>query len=375
LAVRPIYIIGGAIVVLALVGVLTWTRFAPAQASTPPPASNPETTRTIIVPEVEVRSGASMSYYATGKLTNGQTVEVVGEAAAPGWLRIKPPLQTQSWINTRFVAVKDKSATVLGDADVPVKAGSSAPNQEPNVEIAKVKVGTQLVVLGDPKMFTDGAWLPIEPTFNEVRYIPESAVTKSGGLQQVSGTAQMPGFVEPPGGCLSPIAQADQEYKNQLLKLTQSTDVATRQQANARLQAFQQMVAMTAPAQQPGYPYSTPSLSSAPPKVVVGTVVGAQGAANTTSAYSLASQQGQGAAHWSTWGTLKATSYIQPDGQTLYRIVDGNGTPLEYAVAAPGYTLKDYVGKTICMYGNTTYCSDARVNYMIVSHVSLPPAH
>jgi uncharacterized protein YraI len=278
--VRPIVIIGRAGVALAFVGMLTWTRLAPAQVSTSPKESKAETF-TITVLEVEVRSGPSTSYYATGKLTNGQTVEVVGDAPVPGWLRIKPPPHTQSWINTRFVAIKGNSGTVLGDpnVDVPVKAGSSAPNQEPNVEIAKVKAGTQAVVLGEPKIYSDGAWLLIEPTYNEVRYIPESAVTKSADLLKISRTAQMPGLTEQHAGYPSPITQADAklaEYKALLLQAAKSTDPAIQAQANCRLEGLRQLAATVCLTQRPGHPFSTVAQSCHTPKVVLGTTAEAE---------------------------------------------------------------------------------------------------
>jgi hypothetical protein len=376
---RPIYIIGGAIVVLALVGVLAWTRLAPAQAPAPKPASTLEI-MTVSVPEVEVRSGPSTEFYATSKLKAGDRVEVVGKADKnPGWLAIKPPPGSRSWINSKFVQMHDKFSGVVVTApevEVPVKPASSVSNQEPNVEIVKVSRGTQLVIAGEAKYNgASGSWLPIEPTEHEVRYIPESAVVKNG-LQTVSATAAGNGFVQPPGGDQALLAKADAlmlEYRQTLEKAAQSSDPALRALAISRLQG---MSPATGAGQQPGYPYSTAAQGGAAPKVVLGTTLGNPGPGNTTAAYSTTTQQGPTSApKWSAWGTLRGTAFKQPDGQMLYKLVDERGAVKDYAVAAPGLTLEPYVNQTVCIYGASTYRSDnyLRVDYTIVSHVALPP--
>jgi SH3-like domain-containing protein len=376
---RPMYIIGGAIVALALIGVLVWTRIAPAQAPPVPVTSTPETL-TVVVPEVDVRSGPSAEFYATSKLKQGDHVEVVGKSDKnPGWLAIKPPSGSSSWINSRFVQINSKTQGVVICAEgteVPVKPASSVTKQEPNVEIVKVSRGTQLTILGDPVYNgPNGAWLPIAPTATEVRYIPESAVSKNV-IQQVGASSTGNGFVVPPGGDQSLIARADAlllECRQTLEKAAQSSDPAQQAQARSRLASLPQF-GTGGVAIPPASPYSTAAQGGAPPKVVLGSTVSGQG--TTTAAYSLSSQQGPvGAAKWSIWGTLRPTAYKQPDGQPLYKIVDERGTPKEYAVAAAGLTLEPYVGQTVCVYGAPTYRSDdyLRVNYTIVSHVALPP--
>src|SRR5262245_61810993 len=61
-------------------------------------------TRTVVVDQVAVRSGGSEKFYATGKLQRGQKVEVLRDSPEyPGWLVIKPPPGSFSWINARFV--------------------------------------------------------------------------------------------------------------------------------------------------------------------------------------------------------------------------------------------------------------------------------
>ena len=66
----------------------------------------------IVIPEVEVRSGPTLEYYPTSKLYYGSKVIVLRESKQPGWLAIKPPPGSFSWINAKFVK-KKINGTVL----------------------------------------------------------------------------------------------------------------------------------------------------------------------------------------------------------------------------------------------------------------------
>jgi hypothetical protein len=370
------YIIAGAIVALAVAGVLAWTRFAPAQ---PPPPPTPLITgdvMTITAPEgVEVRSGPSMSFYATSKLRFGDKVEVVkSDKNNSGWLAIKPPPGSRSWIDAKFVKLNGRSSGIVytdPDQPVPVKPASSLSDQEPpNVESAKAERGTHVAIVGDVKFGASSSWLPIEPVTGEVRYIPESAVARSSGVQPVSATGAS-GFVPPPGGDQSLLAQADAalaKARELYQKAAQSSDVSQRNQALSRLQSLDQLTGAGATGQ-PGYPFTT---TSSGPRVQLGAATTpASTTGGSTALYQTADPAN--AAKWGSWGTLRRTSF-QKDGQPMYRLVDDRGVPLGYAVAAPGLTLAPYVDQFVCLYGVTAYHSDdaMRGNYTIVSRLARP---
>src|SRR5262245_39036368 len=77
----------------------------------------------ITIPEVEVRSGPSLKYYATSRLRQGAPVRVV--AVQGEWLAIEPPAPDSfDWIHTRFIEQQGIYAWVRGD-DVPVLIGSA----------------------------------------------------------------------------------------------------------------------------------------------------------------------------------------------------------------------------------------------------------
>src|SRR5262249_25608754 len=60
----------------------------------------------------------------------------------------------------------------------------------------------------------------------------------------------------------------------------------------------------------------------------------------------LSSQQPQ----WSVWGQLRQTAF-QKDAQPMYVLENRQGTPLLYITTQPGFSLRDYIGKTVSLFG------------------------
>ncbi len=151
----------------AVILTLAWTSVLPAQTPTE---------ATVIVPDVEVRSGPSPNFYPTSKLHQGDRVRIIREDVS-GWLAIEPPKPDSfSWINARLVEQYGQS-WVVSAPEAPVRIGSRIINQAPSVEQRPKAVrGTQVTVIGKAEVTSDGTWLPILPAPQEVRYIPASAV-------------------------------------------------------------------------------------------------------------------------------------------------------------------------------------------------------
>jgi hypothetical protein len=373
-------IIGGSVAALALTGVLAWTRFAPAQPPGQPPATGPGETMTINIPEVEVRSGPSNSFYVTNKLRAGEQVSVISKTdqPTPGWLAIKPPRGSISYVSTRFLRL-DKNTPNQGIVQsaepVDVMPANMIPGQESNVSKAKVTTGTVVLIRGPIQSLPDGSGLvPIEPPDAELRYIPDSAVARSS-VQPAGGTT---GFFTPPGGDQSLLAQADSKRLEAIRlyqQAAQSSDPNQRAQAQCWLAAMQQSPGAPV-ASQPAFPFSTTSSGSAKgPGVALGGsgIPGQPAAAASTAMY--ASPTATSAPQWSKWGTLRKTAYQLKDGHVMFRLEDRDGSSLGYAVAAPGLTLEPYVGQYVCLYGVTAYRSDdtsMRTHYVIVSQLARP---
>ena len=77
-------------------------------------------------------------------------------------------------------------------------------------------------------------------------------------------------------------------------------------------------------------------------------------------------------AQWSQWGTLRKASFDK-EGKTSYVLENQKGQTLLYVNSALGTSLKDYVGRTVCLYGPLTYRSDdyLRTHVMTASHVAV----
>ncbi len=157
---------------------------------------------TIADPEVLVRAGPSDKFPETGTLKRG--VEVVVDREEFGWLAIKAPKGSVSWVPIAFVDFDSTLPTpqnVMVTEDVTLASGRVGLAQ-PLAEIRKTKVpaGSTLLVIGQRVTFDNKQWYPVEPIHGDVRYIPKSAV-KAG---EPVNTAFVVRDMAPPG--LTPIA-------------------------------------------------------------------------------------------------------------------------------------------------------------------------
>jgi hypothetical protein len=169
---------------------------------------------TVVVPEVEVRClpSASANSYPTGKLPQGASVEVLEEKEG-GWLAIKPPAGSCSWVQTRFLMrpyPNAPSGVILGEG-VEVRVGCNNPDRKPDVFQVRLSRGAQVVILNQPKAYEDetGVWVMIQPPDKEVRYIPANAARAVGPVQTVSSAPPATGSqLSPAFGASGGTAQA-----------------------------------------------------------------------------------------------------------------------------------------------------------------------
>ncbi|MHB1423705.1 MAG: hypothetical protein ACYC3I_11030, partial [Gemmataceae bacterium] len=151
--------------------------------------------RTITVPEAQVWCGPSTGdgLYPTNLLRQGDRVQVERELES-GWLVIRPPAGSFSWINNRFVqyiSSKYANYVVTYDGhDVPVLIGSSLKSDRPNKIGVKLPRGAQVRVIGRGMTDEEGTWLPIDPPEGEVRYLRKEAVAKPMSGAQTSSSAK-----------------------------------------------------------------------------------------------------------------------------------------------------------------------------------------
>lgn len=365
---------------------IVWAQ-APPPPSTPPlqnqgqlqaPSPYPMATA-VSVNQADVYAGPNVGYYTTSQLKYGERVIVLGEnKKAPGWLEIVPPPRSFSWIDAKFVktvAGMDKIGIVdAGDpnASAPILPGSAVAGKDPNVEITRVKTGTQLFILDRPSAIAGVTMYPIAPVATEVRFLPADALRGGGGAYAAgnvpySGTTVPTGWHAPAGPATNPYAfidlskqadaalasgNADRARLLYVEALGQTNDPAWRNYLTGRLTQLNSGNQPTpvASAYQPPTPPNGPLTGPA-----------------TTPA----------AKQWSPWGVLRTAPFTSREGAPMYTLEDRQtGAPLMYVTTQPGGTLRDYVGQIITVYGTLVSRNDdyIRMQYLMAENIQTAPA-
>ncbi len=307
----------------------------------------------ITLPEVEVRSGPTTQYYATSKLKYGDKVLVLRESEQQkGWLAIKPPRGSFSWIDAKLIKQIDaNNGVVIQPAGARVLIGSSVVGNAPNVYPPfTIPLGSIVAILDKGKTADGVTWLPIQPWHQEVRFIPGDAVqtrqyanNNSANMNGARGgycfrqPADRPGGPSLSGG-EHPAGKAalpgSRRQNHRLLPkglLLQSSDEPVANPGS--------------PAQAPGHPTQMAQAST--------WSVGQTASFSQTAA---AAQKLVYPAHWSQVGVLRRAQF-DIEGQPTYYL-EAKGGLLIYATCQPGTTLRDYIGRTVSLYGTTTYRSN-----------------
>jgi hypothetical protein len=405
---RPARTIGGVGLLLALA----------VAARAEPVAGEATVTRA-----VEARSGPSDSYYATSRLQPGDRVQIVDEKQLPwlagklpptGWVAIKPPRDSFSWVNKRFLTLSGSTAQVLGEV-VPVRTGSTLYNGRPTTEWIKLQHGAQVIVVGKEEVDAEdnSLWVPIAPAPQEVRFIPADAVKAAPPPVQTVSSSPPPGAtgVESAGAAPPPDdplwaqakkAQSDgnnalaEKLFRQLAQETKDHDLCIR--CYNEIHFLRQKVQGTAAANYPmGRPAGSPYPSAATDNRLVPAPafpyqqpVGPAPAVPTgraTSQYTYVRDnpspppgqtppggiwQSPGAAptasQWRGPGLLVRST--QPvNGQQAYALDLGKGQPLLYVLPQPGVNLDSYVNRTVWLAGPVGYHSGYRREFMTAVEV------
>lgn len=136
---------------------------------------------TVDVAEVRALASDSAESYVTNRLRRGQPVEVVNEMPG-GWLAIRPPEGSFSYIHTRFLRHLSPDlpnhVVQLDGVEVGVYVGSEVVNKRPTVVGARLAKGTQVISRGKPLTDDQGTWMPIEPPSREQRFVRATQVAK-----------------------------------------------------------------------------------------------------------------------------------------------------------------------------------------------------
>jgi SH3-like domain-containing protein len=135
----------------------------------------------IATPRAQIRSGPGETFYPTDTLVSGETVEVYREEA-DGWLAIRPPEKSFSWVMERQLKLRDDGFAEVDDASVASRIGSRLSDAR-NAAQVKLKKGEVVEVLDTLEL--DGqSWCKIAPPAGEFRWVHATCVQLVGPITE-----------------------------------------------------------------------------------------------------------------------------------------------------------------------------------------------
>jgi uncharacterized protein YgiM (DUF1202 family) len=143
----------------------------------------------VIAGGAPVHSGPGENFYPTDTLTQGDTVEVYREKPG-GWLAIRPPAGSYSWVTERDLIVKDGGLAEVVKDDVASRIGSRLSDRH-NAAQVRLKKGEGVEVLGEENIGGE-KWYKIAPPAGEFRWLQASLVERTGSIQASSSSTTTP---------------------------------------------------------------------------------------------------------------------------------------------------------------------------------------
>jgi hypothetical protein len=122
--------------------------------------------------DVYVRSGPGQSYYPTDRLQSGQAVEVYRHDPG-GWYAIRPVEGSFSWVDGRFLELKDDGLAVVTEDRLAARVGSRLSDVRDVIQV-RLNRGELVEILGkrESQSGADGrTWYKIAPPSGEFRWI------------------------------------------------------------------------------------------------------------------------------------------------------------------------------------------------------------
>jgi len=146
----------------------------------------------IVTPGAPVHSGPRQNFYPTDTLAQGDVVEVHREQPG-GWLGIRPPDDSFSWLFGRHVKPLDGGLGEIDKDDVPSRIGSRLGEQRNAVQV-RLKKG-EIVEIISNEILAGEAWYKIAPPSGEFRWIH---------MRHIAREAAPPAGTAPPIGLAAP---------------------------------------------------------------------------------------------------------------------------------------------------------------------------
>ncbi|MCI0335578.1 MAG: SH3 domain-containing protein [Planctomycetes bacterium] len=133
----------------------------------------------VTTPRALVHSGPGERFYPTATLSPDDSVEVYREEA-DGWLGIRPPEDSFSWIPEKQLKLKGGGLAEVREEDVASRIGSQLSDKRNAVQV-RLKKGEVVEIVGK-ETFDGETWYRIAPPAGEFRWIHAASVERRGSI-------------------------------------------------------------------------------------------------------------------------------------------------------------------------------------------------
>jgi hypothetical protein len=163
--------------------------------------------------DVYVRSGPARDYYPTDKLARGARIEVYRHDPG-GWLAIRPPRGSFSWVSRRHLDLGDGELATVNSDRVVARVGSALSNVR---DVIQVRLDREEKVELLERPADDSPWCKTAPPAGEFRWVfakyvdrtQPGGATEEGESESLASTREnRPGDVQLTSGGESPDAAA-----------------------------------------------------------------------------------------------------------------------------------------------------------------------
>jgi uncharacterized protein YgiM (DUF1202 family) len=149
----------------------------------------------VVATGAPILSGPGENYYPTDTLAQGDVVEVYREKSG-GWLAIRPPLNSFSWVPGSDLKKQDDGLAEVVEDNVASRIGSRL-NDKRNATQVRLKKG-ELVEVLDEEKFGNESWYKIAPPAGEFRWIQAALVERATLVKTASAETPVTDATAPP---------------------------------------------------------------------------------------------------------------------------------------------------------------------------------
>lgn len=342
--------------------------------------------------DVYVRSGPGRDYYPTTKLAKGKPIEVYRHDPG-GWLAIRPPAGSYSWVSARHLDPTESELAVVNSDRVVARVGSEFSDVRDVIQV-RLERDEQVALLEPPTH--DSPWCKVEPPAGEFRWVfaeyvdraPPSPERKASGERFAGSdaTAFAPTDVRLTGGAdnsqLAPDPLAHAALQSELERVTalEQIDVELSQIVAEDISQWS-FTSLQQRAQQSLQSADT-ALERGRARVLLDKLArfdeikrrhDTLRASTAGAAVASTAQPVPGAstdARFDGVGRLAPVLATKPGGPQ-YALLDERGGVRSFVTPAPGVNLRPFVDKQVGVSGQRGYIPDLQKQHVSAQRVTL----